>query len=288
MGTKGSGLHRLLLLLLPILLPACSGEEGATEGIPPPPSGSRGQGNLLFELPVGGLSCLDCHSRSAEDQPDRERRRRGPPRGPPPPPPAPPPPGARPGAAHRGPAATRRPSWWHGTLEAAKGAAAGDAVLTCVARFQQRSWNSVLPVKADGSRDLSKVEVPAADLAAIVSYLDTLARPGPHPVSPAARDGTREALARVEALPGDAVRGRTVFAAACVLCHGRGAPGSLGPSLRGDLAPDARRVIAYARRGPSEAERKSADAWMPAFGADVLPDQDLADLAALIEGGTWE
>ncbi len=161
-------------------------------------------------------------------------------------------------------------------------------MLTCVARFQQRSWNSVLPVKADGSRDLSKVEVPAADLAAIVSYLDTLARPGPHPVSPAARDGTREALARVEALPGDAVRGRTVFAAACVLCHGRGAPGSLGPSLRGDLAPDARRVIAYARRGPSEAERKSADAWMPAFGADVLPDQDLADLAALIEGGTWE
>ena len=235
---------------------------------PPPPAEAAGpaeRGRALFDRRTGGLSCADCHSTSAEDQPDPARRRVG----------------------HTLSDSVRRPSWWYGEREAAKGAAVGDAVLACVARFQQRSWSRVLPVQADGSRDLSKVEVPAADRAAIVAYLDTVARPGPHPLLPAAPDASRESLARIEALPGDAERGRRVWAAACALCHGTGAAGNLGPTLRGDLAPDRFRVLSYVRRGPNESERKTGDAWMPFFTPDTLPDQDLADVAELIDGGKW-
>lgn len=253
------------LLLLALAAAACSPEADPAHAPPTAAASPADRGRALFERRVGGLSCADCHSRSAEDQPDRDRRRVG----------------------HTLADATRRPSWWHGALDAAKGATVGDAALTCVARFQQRSWNTVLPVTPDGGRDLSKVEVPPADLAAIVSYLDTLARPGPHPPSPAARDSSREALARVAALPGDADRGRAVFAAACALCHGSGGPDALGPTLRDDTAPDARRVIAYVRSGPGDAERRTGDAWMPFFTPDALPDQDLADLAALVGGGKW-
>jgi hypothetical protein len=46
-------------------------------------------------------------------------------------------------------------------------------------------------------------------------------------------------------------------------------------------------VIDYVRSGPRPTDRRTADAWMPSFPPDILPDQDLADLAALIDGGAW-
>ncbi len=255
------------MLLLPcIALGTAACDAGPAPGSGPATSSATPveRGQALFENTVGGLNCAGCHSTSAEDQPDPARRRVG----------------------HTLADATRRPSWWHGTIPSDKGTV-GDAVLTCVARFQHRSWNRVLPVLADGRKDLSKVEVPAADRDALVAYLDSLARPGPHPASPAQKDASREALARVEALPGDPERGRRVFDAACALCHGHGGANTLGPSLRGDLAPDRFRVVSYARTGPNRSERETWDRWMPFFTPDALPDQDLADVAALVDGGKW-
>jgi mono/diheme cytochrome c family protein len=162
-----------------------------------------------------------------------------------------------------------------------------DAALACVARFQQRTWNTTLPTLPDGRKDLAKVELPPAERAALVSYLETLARPGPHAASPAKRDSSRAALARVEALTGDAARGRDVWAKACALCHGDGGRNEIGPSLRGATSPDRLRVIDYVRAGPTKSERETADAWMPAFTPDVLPDQDLADVAELIDTQGW-
>jgi len=242
-----------VLLAFAALLAGC-GEEAPAR--PAPPAGASGAD--LFARKVGGLSCADCHSTTAEDQPRPDRRRVG----------------------HTLADATRRPSWWYGDLDAAKGATVLDAALTCVARFQHRTWNTTFT-------DLAKVEVPAADRAALLAYLETLARPGPHLPSPAAKDDSREALARVGALTGDAARGREVFSKACALCHGDGGADHVGPSLRGKLAPDRRRVIDYVRSGPRPTDRRTADAWMPVFTPDVLPDQDLADLAELVDGGKW-
>jgi mono/diheme cytochrome c family protein len=244
-----------VVLVATVLLSGCGGEESAPVPAGPGP----------FERKVGGLSCADCHSTTAEDQPRPDRRRVG----------------------HTLADATRRPSWWYGDLDAAKGAAVLDAAMTCVARFQHRTWNTTLPDLPAGGKDLSKVEVPAAERAALGAYLESLARPGPHLPSPARRGGSREEVARVEALEGDPARGREVWAKACALCHGDGGRNHLGPSLRGDLAPDRFRVMDYVRSGPRPSDRRTADAWMPAFSPDVLPDQDLADVAALIDGGQW-
>jgi len=242
-----------LLLVLAALAAGCGGEEAAPPAVVPTSSGGD-----LFARKVGGLSCADCHSTTAEDQPRPDRRRVG----------------------HTLADATRRPSWWHGDLDAAKGATVLDAALTCVARFQHRTWNTTFTA-------LAKVEVPAADRAALLGYLESLARPGPHLTSPAAKDDSREALARVEALTGDAARGREVYAKACALCHGDGGENHVAPSLREKLAPDRRRVIDYVRSGPRPTDRRTADAWMPFFTPDVLPDQDLADVAEMIDGGKW-
>jgi mono/diheme cytochrome c family protein len=229
-----------------------------------PSAGAAARGGELFRAPVGGLACADCHGTGGEDQPDPARRRVG----------------------HSLADATRRPSWWYGSLDAAKGATVADALLSCVARFQQRTWNTTLPTLADGRKDLSKVEVPAADRDALVAFLESIARPGRHPVLPAARAGSREDLARVEALPGNAARGKEVWAKACALCHGTGSD-ALGPSLRGATAPDRLRVMDYCRMGPSPGDRATADAWMPFFTPDALPDQDLADVAAMVDGQKW-
>ena len=255
----------LAALLAALAAAACDG--GPPPDVPAPPAADSPaeRGRALFERKVGGLSCADCHSTTAEDQPRADRRR----------------------VAHTLADATRRPSWWFGGLDAGKGAKVDDAVLACVARFQQRSWNTVLPTLPDGGKDLSRVEVPAEDLAGIVSFLDTLARPGPHPPLPAKRDSSRAAFSRVGALEGDAERGRKVWAAACALCHGNGGRNELGPSLRGDLAPDRLRVLDYVRSGPTKSDRATADAWMPPFTPDSLPDQDLADVAEVIDGGKW-
>ena len=259
-------LRTLPFALAVAALSAGCGEEKAPRGVGPPRFTPAEHGLRQFGQKYGGLSCADCHSTTAEDQPRPDRRRLG----------------------HTLADSTRRPSWWYGSLEASKGAKVDDAVLTCVARFQQRTWNTTLPTLPDGRKDLSKVEHPREELAAIVSYLDTIARPGPHPASPAKRDASRAAIARVEALTGDAVRGREVWAKACALCHGNGGRNEIGPSLRGATSPDRLRVIDYVRAGPTKSERDTADAWMPLFTPDVLPDQDLADVAELIDGQKWE
>jgi mono/diheme cytochrome c family protein len=252
----------------PALILAAILAAGCDDGPPPPPDAAgtpAERGRALFAKRVGGLSCADCHSVTAEDQPRADRRLVG----------------------HTLSDATRRPSWWHGTLDASAGAKVGDAVLTCVARFQHRTWAGTLPLLPDGRRDLSKVEVPAADLEAIGAYLESIARPGPHPASPAKPDGSRGALARVEALSGDAERGRGVWARSCALCHGNGGANELGPPLRGPTAPDRFRVIDYVRSGPRPTESRTAGAWMPAYAPDSLPDQDLADVAELIDAAKW-
>lgn len=254
------------LLLAALLAAGC--DDGPPPALPPPPETAGTpveRGRALFSKRVGGLSCADCHSVTAEDQPRADRRLVG----------------------HTLADATRRPSWWHGTLDAAAGARVGDAVLTCVARFQHRTWATTLPTLPDGRRDLSKVEIPAADLDAILALLESVARPGPHPASPAKKDDSRAALTRVEALTGDAERGRGVWARACALCHGNGGANELGPSLRGPLAPDRFRVLDYVRSGPRPTESKTAGAWMPAYSTDSLPDQDLADVAELIDAAKW-
>ncbi len=255
----------LLLLAGAAAAAGCDAAQEAVPTVPPAAATPAERGRLLFEAKVGGLSCTDCHSTTAEDQPRPDRRRVG----------------------HTLADATRRPSWWYGTLDAAAGATVADAALSCVARFQHRTWNTTLPVLPDGRKDLSKVEVPAADRAALLAYLEGLARPGPHPAGPARKDDSRAALSRAEALAGDPGRGRAVWAKTCALCHGDGGRNNLGPSLRGEDAPDRLRVLDYVRSGPRPSDRKTADAWMPSFTADALPDQDLADVAALIGGGKW-
>lgn len=254
--------HRWLALGIAALA-ACG--EAAAPPAPGPSADPAARGEVLFRANVGGLSCTGCHSSTHEDQPDPACRR----------------------VAHSVADATRRPSWWYGALDASKGATAVDAALTCVARFQHRTWNTTLPVLPDGRKDLSKVEVTPEERAGLAAYLETLARPGLHPPLPAAKDGSRAALARVEALPGDAARGRDVWAKACALCHGGGSKGEIGPSLRGELAPDRFRVIDYVRNGPTKTDMQTYDCWMPFFTPDVLPDQDLADVAALIDEGAW-
>ncbi len=255
----------LLLLALAAAAAGCDGEPATAPAPGSAPAAPAEKGRTLFEAKVGGLSCADCHSTTAEDQPRPDRRRVG----------------------HTLADATRRPSWWYGTMPASGGVTISEAALVCAARFQQRTWNTTLPTLPDGRKDLAKVEVPATDRAALLAYLESLARPGPHPAGPPGKDDGRAALLRAQALTGDAERGRGVWAKACALCHGDGGRNNLGPSLRGDEAPDRLRVIDYVRSGPRPSDRKTADAWMPSFTADSLPDQDLADVAALVDGGKW-
>lgn len=239
------------------LLGGCS-DDGS-----PSPAAGPASGEALFSRRVGGLSCADCHALSGEDQPRETRRLVG----------------------HTLRDATRRPSWWYGTLRADAGATVEDAVRTCMARFQQRTWNLILPVKGDGSRDLSKVEVPPAEVAALVAFLEANAAPGPHPPMPAMKDDSPVALRRIDALAGDGTRGSAVYDRACALCHGPDGRGDLAPPLRGpDSMTTRSRTIEVVRRGPDGAARKGMDAWMPWFTPDVLPDQDLADVAAWLDG----
>ncbi len=250
---------------LALLLAAAGCGDAGPAPAPSPPATPAERGKALFGKRVGGLACADCHSTAAEDQPDPARRRVG----------------------HSLRDATRRPYWWHGTLKAGV-AKVDDAVLTCVARFQQRSWNRVLPVKADGTKDLSAVEVEPADAAALVAFLETLSRPGPHEPLAAGRDASSDALARVDGLAGDRVRGLEVYRRTCLLCHGPGGKGDLGAGLRGKTqAPDRFRVIEYCRSGPTRQDRENSDAWMPFLTPDVLPDQDLSDVATLLEADDW-
>ena len=242
-----------LLLVAAIALAACGDDPAQAPPPPPAPDGAA-----LFARKVGGLSCADCHSTTAEDQPSPDRRRVG----------------------HTLADATRRPSWWYGEVDAAKGGTVLDAAMLCVARFQHRTANTTFTAPA-------KVEVPAADRTALLAHLESLSRPGPHLPSPATRDDSRAAIDRVDALAGDVARGKAAWARACAICHGDGGENALAPSLRGKTAPDRRRVIDYVRGGPRPSDRKTADAWMPFFTPDTLPDQDLADLAALIDGGAW-
>jgi mono/diheme cytochrome c family protein len=233
-------------LLLP-LLAACGGQGG---GGAPAPAGDALRGAALFRTSRGGVSCADCHSTAAEDQPEPGRVRVG----------------------HTLADGTRRPSWWHGTIRAADGKSVGDAIAPCAARFQERGEAGTPPLDAAARADLA-------------AFLETVARPGPHLPAPAAIAGEPADLARVRALAGDAARGRAAFARACALCHRPEAgPDALAPTLRGKEAPERERVIDYVRRGPSGKER-AAGAWMPPFTPDVLPDRDLAALAALIDGG---
>lgn len=219
------------------------------------------RGARLFALPVGGLSCADCHAVTGEDQPRADRRF----------------------VAHTLRDATRRGEWWYGTLKTIDGRTVNDAVRNCVARFQERTYDTVLPVLPDGSRDLARVEIPIDDLDALVAHLETLAEPGPHPPLLVRRDDSAAALRRVDALPGDATRGRAVFARACASCHGVDGVGDLGQPLRGSRsAPSRRQTIEYVRSGPNRSSRESKGAWMPWFTADILPDQDLADVATFL------
>jgi mono/diheme cytochrome c family protein len=250
-------------------LPAACGR-----GAPPPavpaanpvaPSTPAARGRALFLREVGGLSCASCHAVSGQDQPDPARRFVG----------------------HSLADATRRPSYHHGLLVGDR-AKPDLAILACVAKHQQRSWNLVLPRLADGSPDLSLVEMPAAETADLVAYLETLARPGPHDPCPSAKDDDAAALARVDALAGDAVRGRAVYAAACAVCHGPSGDGGVGPPFRGEMQkPSRSRVVAYCRSGPTAQARDGMDAWMPWFSPDALPDRDLADVAAFLDGDGW-
>lgn len=72
-------------------------------------------------------------------------------------------------------------------------------------------------------------------------------------------------------LPGDTAAGETVYADNCAVCHAADGSGSIGPAIAGSAAEE---VVSTALVGVGDE--------MPAF--DTLSDQDLADLAAFVEG----
>ena len=58
-----------------LLLAGCGEPTAPPAEAPPLDPAARGE--ALFRAKVGGLSCLDCHSTTHEDQPDPARRRAG-------------------------------------------------------------------------------------------------------------------------------------------------------------------------------------------------------------------
>jgi mono/diheme cytochrome c family protein len=83
-----------------------------------------------------------------------------------------------------------------------------------------------------------------------------------HPFSPA-----EPAVARLDTLEGDPVRGAAIFAASCAGCHGADATGGAGPALRGSGINGAEVLVVIA----------TGQGAMP---AGIVSGRDAADVAA--------
>ena len=206
-------------------------------------------GLSLYETPVGGLACADCHGESAEPVDAAAA--------------------ALPGRPLAGVAA--RPSLWGGRFEG--DGALRDAVRFCAARFQYRMEEAL---GSGGDRMLELVPLEGAALDAIAAYVAGF--DGPADAVPLERD---DDLDDATELPGDPQRGAEVWLRACAVCHGDEAEGGLGPRLDGNRAPDPFTLAEYVREGaPVDHPRE----WMPWFRTDELTTQELADLIAAWAG----
>ena len=78
-------------------------------------------------------------------------------------------------------------------------------------------------------------------------------------------------------LVGDAVSGKQTFTVYCSICHGVGAKGFIGPKIAG---------IDWTTPGLHAIVRGGVGGYgsMPAFNADVVTDQKIADIAAYLAG----
>jgi len=200
------------------------------------------RGRAVFERAVGGLACADCHGESANPRPNADWLPSG----------------------HPLSGVSRRETLWGGRFE-------GDdrllhASLHCSARFQYR----LLVELAKGEKlDPADVPMPDEERRDLTTYLSTFEGAGD--AVAIRRDADVDPVFDLE---GDYDRGKQVWMAACALCHGNDAEGTLGPSLSGSDAVDSFTFTEYVRTGSLGA------GWMPWFRKDRLSDQDLADLAA--------
>jgi mono/diheme cytochrome c family protein len=138
-----------------------------------------------------------------------------------------------------------RGSWWNGRVTTD----AGDAAAVCHTRFQG----------ADG-------ELPPEARVSIVLFLKDHSAPVSGPISIA-----RASASTAEINQGDAARGAAAYQRACAWCH-EGKDASGGDLRSSRLSPH--EIAQLVREGKGR---------MPFFQPDVLPDPQLADIAAY----TW-
>lgn len=82
--------------------------------------------------------------------------------------------------------------------------------------------------------------------------------------------------------PGDPARGREVYAVNCAQCHGAGGGGGLagdGVKVPPVVGLDPVTVASATREGPFQ---------MPRFGPDVIPDDEVGDIAAFLDTDVHE
>ncbi len=228
-----------------VLLVACTGESPRKA----PPVTPVEAGRRVYERTVGGLACADCHGVGGQPPAHADWKPAG----------------------HALEGVADRTRLWGGRFEG-PGRLRG-AALWCAARFQYRTHADVARA---GTREPDSAAVPlaAAERDGLVAYLRSLAGEGGD--GPLARVVEPDADGILE-LDADLDRGELLWAAACAVCHGSEAEGGLGPGLRGEDTPDPWTFVEYVRTGALGGDGPE---WMPWFPADVLTDQDLADLAA--------
>lgn len=83
--------------------------------------------------------------------------------------------------------------------------------------------------------------------------------------------GSEDRATTILGLTGDAANGETVYADNCATCHGADATGGIGPAIAGKELDE---IVETSLVGVGDE--------MPAF--DTLADQDIADLAAYVNG----
>lgn len=93
------------------------------------------------------------------------------------------------------------------------------------------------------------------------------------------QSGASASATAIAPLAGDARAGKTTFTVYCSICHGVNATGFIGPRIAGInwTAPGLQSIVRGGLGGYG---------GMPAFNADVVTDQNIADIAAYLAPAT--
>jgi mono/diheme cytochrome c family protein len=160
--------------------------------------------------------------------------------------------------------ANKRTSTYHGKFQGADVASNAGGATVC--------WESYMKMKTPltpeqiASLNEFYSGLTGSNTVEEVKY-ETIALPEPNKAK------LKEAQKRISALTGDAAAGEIKFNDACGMCHGKNKTAKKVPDLFDDFDGNVKSITYNVRFG---------DGAMPFFNQSVLPDQDVANIAAYI------